>query len=134
MGASQTKPTPFLAQGIGVGIDPPSIAPQEHHASGATTVDLLIGLHVPPLQDGTGGEASLGMVLEMVVLGLELLGVMLLQVVGRNLAPGREVVRVGVGEGVGVGVVLEVRLPGIGGWTATATVEKTDAGRGAGGG
>lgn len=112
----EAQPTCVWAQRVGVRVDPPSptfVSPQKHHAPGSP--HLVVGLHVPALQDGAGGgtEGRLG------VVGL----VELWLLVGRGVVGLGVRVRVGVRQGVGV-----VGWPGVGRRPATA-VEEAGAGR-----
>lgn len=113
MGTScQTQPTRLRAQRVGVGVDGPSpafVSSQQHHAPGPP--HLVVGLHVPALQDGAGGGTE------------GLLGVMGL--VELRLLVGRGVVGLGVRVRQGVGVV---GWSGVRGRPASA-VQEAGAGR-----
>lgn len=66
MGASgKAEPAGVGAQRVGIGIDPTSrslFSAQQHHAPGPA--HFVVGLYIPPLQDGAGGgsEGLLGVV------------------------------------------------------------------------
>ena len=78
--SGQTQPTGLRAQRVGVGVDPASpafIPPQQHHAPGPP--HLIVGLHVPALQDGAGGGAK-GLLGVMGLVGLVGRGVVGLRV------------------------------------------------------
>lgn len=108
----KTQATGLRAQRVGVSVDPASpalVPPQQHHAPGPP--HLIVGLHVPPLQNGAGGGTE-GL---LSVVGL----------VELRLLVGGGVVGLGVRVGQGVGVVGRA---GVGGRPAAA-VEEAGAGR-----